>query len=155
MLTPPEINLFVAWFWIGLGFLSGLGLGLFFHRENWLGGYASHKRRLLRLGHISFFGLGVVNLCFYLTAQAKGMSGFALQVASCLFVVGAIAMPLCCLIMAFSQRVLWIFSIPVLSLLAAAAFTLVALNNPSKPSAYRPAPVSGQHSGCLRPPYPS
>ena len=45
-------------------------LGLFFHRENWLGGYASLKRRMYRLGHISFFGLGAVNLLFWLTVKS-------------------------------------------------------------------------------------
>ena len=63
-----QINLLVAWVWILLGFLSGFGLGLNFHREDWLGGYGSYKRRLFRLGHISFFGLGALNLMFYLTA---------------------------------------------------------------------------------------
>ena len=42
-------------------------LGMFFHGENWLGGYASFKRRMYRLGHISFFGLGAVNMLFCLT----------------------------------------------------------------------------------------
>jgi hypothetical protein len=46
-----------------------MGLGLFFHRENWLGGYASHARRMYRLDHISFFELGLVNWMFHGTAQ--------------------------------------------------------------------------------------
>ncbi len=36
-----NLNLFLAWLWILLGFVSGMVLGLFFHRENWLGGYGS------------------------------------------------------------------------------------------------------------------
>ncbi|HXR49058.1 MAG TPA: hypothetical protein VN784_16610, partial [Candidatus Limnocylindrales bacterium] len=59
-------NLFLAWLWILLGFVTGMALGLFFHHENWLGGYGSFKRRMYRLGHISFFGLGAVNLLFWL-----------------------------------------------------------------------------------------
>ena len=38
-----QINLLLAWLWILLGFISGLVLGICFHRENWLGGYASFK----------------------------------------------------------------------------------------------------------------
>ena len=53
-----NLNLFLGWLWILLGFVSGMALGMFFHRENWLGGYGSFKRRMYRLGHISFFGLG-------------------------------------------------------------------------------------------------
>ena len=45
-----QMNLLLAWLWICLGFLSGMLLGLFFHRENWLGGYGSLKRRMYRLG---------------------------------------------------------------------------------------------------------
>ena len=62
-------NLFLAWLWILLGFVTGMVLGMFFHGENWLGGYGSFKRRMYRLGHISFFGLGAVNLLFCLTTQ--------------------------------------------------------------------------------------
>ena len=42
-------NLFLAWLWILLGFVTGMVLGLFFHHENWLGGYGSFKRRMYRL----------------------------------------------------------------------------------------------------------
>jgi hypothetical protein len=66
----PQLNLQLAWLWIFLGFLSGSLLGLGFHRENRLGGYASHKQRLYRLGHISFFGLALMNLMFYFTVRA-------------------------------------------------------------------------------------
>src|SRR6266446_4231935 len=95
-----HLNLVVAWLLILLGFVSGLLLGLFFHREDWLGGYASFKRRLYRLGHISLFGLGVVNLCFYLTVQTLAAPAPMLATASWAFAVGAISMPICCLVMA-------------------------------------------------------
>src|SRR6478752_5122133 len=69
MNTPvAQPNLVLAWLWIMMGFGSGFWLGLNFHQEHWLGGYASHKRRLYRLGHISFFGLALMNLMFYFTA---------------------------------------------------------------------------------------
>lgn len=49
--------------WIGFigGAVTGSMLGLFFHGNDWLGGYASFRRRMFRLGHISFFGLGFIN----------------------------------------------------------------------------------------------
>ena len=53
-----------GWLWVALGLLSGTILGLRFQREDWLGGYASHRRRLVRLGHISLFGLGFLNILF-------------------------------------------------------------------------------------------
>src|SRR5206468_12363049 len=63
-MQTPQLNLLAAWSGILLGFISGLVFGLFFHREGWLGGYSSFKRRLYRLGHISFFGLAVSTSCF-------------------------------------------------------------------------------------------
>jgi len=126
-MKPPEINLALAWIWISLGFLSGLALGLFFSRPDWLGGYTSFKRRMLRLGHISFFGLDAVNLCFYFTAQSVTFSVPVLTTASWAFLVGAISMPICCLVVAWSPKRLLVFSVPVLSLLLAGALTVLAV----------------------------
>src|ERR1043166_598732 len=94
------MNLVLAWLWIVAGFAAGFVLGLQFHREDWLGGYSSHRRRLYRLAHISFFGLAIINLLFFFTAQHLAISGPSLHYASWAFVVGAIAMPICCVIMA-------------------------------------------------------
>src|SRR5258708_29601808 len=104
-----NLNLAMAWLWIVLGFASGFVLGCFFHRENWLGGYASHKRRLYRLAHISFFGLGLVNLCFYLTAKGWADQGGQVEVASWALVVGALTMPVCCVAMAHQPRMQVLF----------------------------------------------
>jgi hypothetical protein len=120
----PEIHLVFAWAGILAGFISGMALGLFFHRNDWLGGYDNLKRRLYRLGHISFFGLAAVNFIFYLTARDL-LSSSALTGASLLFIVGALSMPLCCLIMAHFQRAQFLFAIPVLSLITAGALTLM------------------------------
>src|SRR5436189_5717640 len=104
----PQLNLIAAWVGILLGFASGMVLGLFFQRENWLGGYTSLKRRLYRLAHISFFGLGTVNLLFYFTVQRLPASS-ALVIAAWAFIVGAISMPICCLLMAHFPRAHMLF----------------------------------------------
>ena len=117
-------NLVMAWLWILLGFVSGMALGMFFHGENWLGGYGSFKRRMYRLGHISFFGLGAVNLFFFLTAQMLAASS-ALSIASSLFIVGAITMPICCVIMAHFPKVHLIFAVPVVSLVTGGVLILM------------------------------
>ncbi len=126
-MQTPEINLVLAWAWLVLGFLSGMVMGLCFHRENWLGGYSSHKRRLYRLAHISFFGLGVVNLCFFFTVRALGLAGPAVSLASLAFAAGAVSMPLCCVVMAHFPRWLLLFSVPVLSLLLGGALMVNAV----------------------------
>jgi hypothetical protein len=119
-----EYNLLIAWLWLVLGSLSGLGLGLFFHREDWLGGYSSFRRRLYRLAHISFFGLGVVNLCFYLTARCLPLAVSGVSAASIAFILGALTMPVCCVVMAHQPRARWLFALPVVSLLAGGLITI-------------------------------
>ena len=112
-----HLNLVLAWLWILLGFVAGMVLGMFFHGENWLGGYGSFKRRMYRLGHISFLGLGVVNLLFCLTVQTFSLAGPFVTVASLAFIVGAISMPVCCVVMAHFPKAHLIFAVPVLSLI--------------------------------------
>jgi len=125
-----NLNLIFAWLWIWLGFATGLGLGLFFHRENWLGGYGSFPRRMYRLAHISFFGLGAVNLLFWLTTQRLSPpEALALEskLASWLFIIGGVSMPLCCLVMAHFRKLQLIFGVPVVSLILAGALTLALI----------------------------
>lgn len=120
-------NLCLAWLWILLGFASGMILGLFFHRENWLGGYGSFKRRLYRLGHISFFGLGALNLLFSLTVRNCALAGMAIDFASLAFIVGAVTMPVCCVAMAHFPKAHLIFSVPVVSLIAGAILVFLEI----------------------------
>jgi hypothetical protein len=127
MMVVPRMNLALAWVWLSLGFLSGLGLGLFFHRENWLGGYGSFQRRLYRLAHISFFGLGFVNLAFYFTARVLPGPNPLMPLASASFLAGAVFMPLCCLLMAHFPRTRLFFAVPVLSLMLGGGLTTFML----------------------------
>jgi hypothetical protein len=118
-------NLLLAWLWILLGFVSGMVLGMFFHDERWLGGYGSFKRRMYRLGHISFFGLGVVNFIFALTVQNFFLAGRPVSFASLAFIIGATTMPLCCVVMAHFPKAHLIFAVPVVSLVTGGVLTLM------------------------------
>ncbi len=122
-----QLNLILAWLWIVLGFLSGMVMGMFFHDEKWLGGYASHCRRMYRLGHISFFGLGVTNLLFYFTVRATALANPLLPVAAWAFIIGAITMPICCAVMAHARKAYFIFSVPVVSLILGGGLTFWSL----------------------------
>jgi hypothetical protein len=125
--NPFTVNLIAAWLGILLGFLSGMVLGMFFHDEKWLGGYASLKRRMYRLGHISFFGLGAANFFFYFTAQQFNPGDQWAALASNAFLLGAITMPICCVIMAHFPKAHLIFSVPVVSLMLGATLTVFGL----------------------------
>jgi hypothetical protein len=100
-----------------LGGVSGAIIGLFFHRDDWMGGYDSYRRRLTRLGHISFFGLGFINLFFGLTVIALSLSGGLIPLAGRCLIIGAVTMPLCCFLSAWRRPYRHLFFIPVISVL--------------------------------------
>lgn len=100
------------------GVLSGAAAGLFFHREDWMGGYAAYPRRLARLGHISFFGLGFVNLLFAATSAQIPLRPAYLTTASIALIAGAVTMPLCCYLSAWRKPLRHLFPIPVVSVTA-------------------------------------
>jgi len=113
---PTSLNLIAGWLGMLAGVLSGAVLGLFFHREDWMGGYSSYRRRLARLGHIAFFGLGFLNLIFAATAAQLPLSVDGLAIASWALIVGAASMPLCCFLSAWRKPLRHLFPIPVLSI---------------------------------------
>ena len=116
------VNLNAAWIGMLLGMLSGAVLGLFFHRDGWLGGYGSWTRRMLRLGHVSFFGLGLINLAFAFTVRSTEMTAPA--AAGALLLVGTVTMPATCFLAAFWEGFRRLFFISVLSVTAAAAIVV-------------------------------
>lgn len=105
-----------GWAWITLGFATGAVLGLFFQRGDFLGGYDAFRRRLVRLGHISFFGLGILNVLFALSLPHAPLSGFEARAASWCMILGGVTMPLCCGLTAWRTRFKPLFFVPVASL---------------------------------------
>ncbi len=116
------LNLWAGWIGILLGMVTGAGFGLVFHDAEWLGGYQSWRRRLLRLGHISLFGLAFINLAFFLTVNRVGASdagsSSAVVVASYLLAAGALFMPLVCFLSAWRPVLRSLFFLPVGCLIA-------------------------------------
>lgn len=108
-------NLIAGWVGMLVGVVSGAVLGLYFHDESWLGGYTSFRRRLFRLGHISFFGLGFLNLLFALSTGALALPAPLLHVASVCLIVGAVTMPACCFLSGWRKPFRHLFPIPVLA----------------------------------------
>jgi hypothetical protein len=112
------MNLLVGWIAILAGLVAGAVIGMFFHEEEWLGGYPSWRRRMLRLTHISLVGTGLLNIAFALSAGALHLDPFP-RLASVLFVAGAVTMPLVCALSAWRSALRHLFFLPVLSLVAA------------------------------------
>lgn len=111
------INIQAAWIGLLLGCISGAIPGLFFYNSEWFGGYASWRRRMIRLAHIAFFGLGFINLLFALTAKTLGLDT-GLQNTSILLIAGAITMPTVCYLSAWKPAFRHLFFIPAVSVTA-------------------------------------
>ncbi|MGW8283744.1 MAG: hypothetical protein ACWGON_10635 [Gemmatimonadota bacterium] len=106
-----SVNLYAAWICFLCGALAGATTGLFFHGEDWLGGYSRWRRRMVRLGHIAFFGIGLLNLAFVLSAESVGLTS-GLELPSVLLILGAVTMPAVCYLSAYRDPFRNLFFIP-------------------------------------------
>lgn len=113
------MSIAIGWCLISVGFLTGGVFGLLAQSENWLGGYGSRTRRLVRLGHIALIALGALNVVWPLTTTALEASSITPVITNC-FVVGGLTMgPVCFLTaMCWSCRVA--FVIPSTALIVGA-----------------------------------
>jgi hypothetical protein len=118
------VNFYAAWGGILGGFIAGAVLGLFFHDDAWMGGYSSWRRRMARLGHVSFFGIAIINLLY-----AVSIAVFGIQInspyPSYLFIAAAVTMPLVCFLSAYRKNFRHLFPVPVLCLLIGSIIFLI------------------------------
>ena len=113
-----HFHLLVGWVAVLLGVVSGAITGVFFHKESWAGGYSSFRRRMLRLGHISFFGIGFLNFFFGLTLSEISLSDASMRIASIGFLTAVVTMPTCCYLSAWKKPFRHLFPLPVLAVFA-------------------------------------
>ena len=123
MPTHP-LNWFGGWVLILIGFASGSLLGLFFHREEFLGGYASFRRRIIRLGHIALVALGMMNVLFGISPGPTAARWQA-QAGSICFLAGGIAMPAVCFLTGWRGWYQRFFLVPVALLVSAVVLILI------------------------------
>ena len=121
--VPHPINWWIGWSMILAAFVGGAIVGIWFHQENFLGGYTSFRRRIVRLGHIALAELGILNVVFALSPWPEPGEGIAWAASAC-FVVGGLLMPLVCFLTGWRAAWRHAFFIPVLCLIAAVIFTL-------------------------------
>lgn len=115
---PHAFNFVAGWWLILAAFVTGAAIGLGFHREEFLGGYGSFRRRLTRLGHIALAALGGLNVVYGLAPiPVSALPGR-------LLLAGAIAMPLVCFLSAWKEPFRHLFFVPVVLLLSAVSLVL-------------------------------
>jgi hypothetical protein len=125
-IDPVTFSLRAGWLGMLGGVLSGALMGLFFLRPDWMGGYGSQPRRLVRLGHISFFGIGLLNLFYALSLTPLEGPATAGRWGSLALLVALVAMPTCCFLTAWRPAMHRLFPIPVLS--AATGILIILLH---------------------------
>jgi hypothetical protein len=112
MLNEP-----LGWASIVLGLTAGAWLGTGYDKADWMGGYGSFRRRLIRLGHIAMIALGFLNILFVQSAARVHLSDAQLSAASWMLIVGCFSMPACCFLNAWRPRFKALFGVPVISLI--------------------------------------
>jgi hypothetical protein len=122
-MTTQPLNWSFGWGLILSAFLTGALLGLFFHRDDFWGGYGSFRRRIVRLGHISQAALGMLNVLYGLSPPPGPSSPYD-SLASLCFLIGGVAMPAVCYLSGWKKPFRYLFFIPVTSLILAVVFTL-------------------------------
>ena len=99
-------------------FVTGAVLGIFFEREDFLGGYSAFRRRIVVLGHIALAALGILNVVYSLSPIPTSQST-AGRIASICFAAGGASMPAVCFLTGWDRRFKILFPLPVVTLIAA------------------------------------
>lgn len=123
-----KLNRAVAWVSLVLGAASGLVLGLWsfggpVEVPAWLGDYGDISRRLARLCHISFFGLGILNLLVARELPRCALREYGKQTASIAMNFGNAFLPLTLLAAAVYHPMKYAMGLPSLSVALALAIT--------------------------------
>src|SRR3989338_2673297 len=123
-------NIKFGWLWILLGIVSGALLGTFafngpIQLSPELMDYSSLPRRMLRLAHISFIGLGFLNWMYGVTVKILQIR--LKKWESTPFIFGAVTMPLFLIVSAFYEPFKYSLVIPAAALLVATAMFGISL----------------------------
>ena len=119
-------NIVFGWLWMNLGFITGLLLGLKVEQfglntlatgPTWLDGYDSVSRRLLRLGHVAFLMLQLLNILYGLFIDGAALSPGLKMAGSAAMIFGAIGVPILCIAAAFYRPVKIFLGIPATAVL--------------------------------------
>src|SRR2546430_12155703 len=102
-MVQQPLNWFAGWGMSLTGFLTGAILGIWFYRDDFLGGYTSFRRRIVRLGHIALAELGTINVVYALSPWPAPGTRLALA-ASTLLIVGGVIMPMVCFLSGWREK---------------------------------------------------
>jgi len=122
-----EPNIIFGWIWICLGFILGMTLGLWAEGEKWLGGYASVARRYLRLGHVAFIALPIINILYGKELPLVDLSDSMKYIGSYLMIFGAVGVPITCVSAAFIRKARYFLPLPASAILIGTIILVIGL----------------------------
>ncbi len=122
-----QINILFGWAWMCIGFVSGMTLGLWAEGEQWLGGYASVTRRYLRLAHVAFIALSVINILYGKELGSVALPNHIKNIGSALMIFGAAGVPLACISAAFFRKTRYFLPLPALAVLIGTIILVIGL----------------------------
>jgi hypothetical protein len=123
-----EWNRRVGWASTCVGAATGLVLGLWsfdgpFAVPEWLGGYDQTGRRLARLGHIAFFGLGILNVLVAGELRRGALGRRGARAASWAMNFGNVFLPLSLFAAAAFRPLKYFMSVPAVAVFVALVIT--------------------------------
>lgn len=127
----PHLNRAIGFTSLALGVASGMVIGLWSFGgplpvPEAIGDYGDLPRRFLRLGHIAFFGLGLINLALAGHCGRLAFTASARRRALMLMNLGNIGLPPLLSLAVWQPLLLYLMPIPVVCVFAALALAVTA-----------------------------
>ncbi len=122
-----EINILFGWAWMCVGFLSGMILGLWSEGEQWLGGYSSVTRRYLRLAHVAFIALSIINILYGHELASVALPNNIKNIGSALMIFGTAGVPLACISAAFLRKTKYLLPLPAMAVMIGTIILVIGL----------------------------
>lgn len=108
-----NINIKFGWFWLLIGIFEAAWMGMHAFQPDWLGGYLSLSRRFLRLSHIAFMALAIINIIYGLCLSSVHIPHCIKKIGVYSMILAAIFMPVICILCIFKFSFQPLFFLPV------------------------------------------
>jgi hypothetical protein len=126
-MIPGHINVVFGWAWMCIGLIMGLVMGMRAEGEQWLGGYNSLTRRYLRLGHIAFIALPIINILYGIELGSAVLPHYVVSLGSPLLIFGAVGVPVTCIVAAFCRKAKLFLPLPAIAVLVGIGILVIGL----------------------------
>jgi len=118
------MNRTIGWISLAVGVATGLVMGLWsfdgpMTTPAWLGEYGDTSRRLARLGHIAFIGLGLINILLAHELPRSALGARARRIASRHMNFGNIVLPITLIVAAAWRPAKYAMAVPATAVFVA------------------------------------